>query len=288
MQKVILDTDIGSDIDDALCLAYLLAHPKCDLLGITTVSGQPLLRAEMASAMCKHVGADIPIYPGVEVPILGKIVQSEAQQAAALGDWPRERKFPQGEAVSFLRDTIRANPGEINLLAIGPLTNIGLLFATDPEIPGLLKSLWLMCGQFRADCERIVEWNARCDYIAAAVTYQARPKVFRSVGLDVTMQCKMDADQARKRFKEAKAIGPASDFAEIWFKNVPDVVFHDPLTAACLFNDDICKFTRGNVEVDIKDKAGLTHFESSDDGAHEVALEVSPEAFFEDYFNIVT
>lgn len=62
--KILLDTDIGSDIDDALCLAYLLAKPECELLGITTVSGEADKRAMMASAMCKIAGKHIPNRPG--------------------------------------------------------------------------------------------------------------------------------------------------------------------------------------------------------------------------------
>lgn len=64
-EKVLLDTDIGTDIDDAVALAYLLSQERCDLMGITTVTGEPQRRAEMASAMCRHVGRDdIPIHSG--------------------------------------------------------------------------------------------------------------------------------------------------------------------------------------------------------------------------------
>ena len=72
--KILLDTDIGSDIDDAVCLAYLLAQPDCELLGITTVTGEAVERAKMASALCKVAGKDVPIYPGVEQPIPGSFV----------------------------------------------------------------------------------------------------------------------------------------------------------------------------------------------------------------------
>ena len=64
--KVLLDTDIGADIDDAVCLAYLLAQPQCELLGITTVSGEAEKRAMLASALCKVAGKEIPIIPGWE------------------------------------------------------------------------------------------------------------------------------------------------------------------------------------------------------------------------------
>ena len=64
-KKILFDTDIGSDIDDAVCLSYLLANPQAEIVGITTVSGQPTERAELASCLCIAAGKpDIPIYPG--------------------------------------------------------------------------------------------------------------------------------------------------------------------------------------------------------------------------------
>ena len=111
--KLLLDTDIGSDIDDAVCLAYLLANPDCELLGITTVSGEAEARARMASVLCKAAGKSIPIFPGCEEPLLGAQHQPHAPQAAALNRWPHETRFPRGQAIEFLRQTIRAQPGEI-------------------------------------------------------------------------------------------------------------------------------------------------------------------------------
>src|SRR5512135_1675688 len=108
--KILLDTDIGSDIDDAVCLAYLLANPDCELLGITTVSGQAELRAQLASAVCRAAGQEVPIYPGTETPLLVDQLQKTAQQAAALTQWPHQGAFPRGEAIEFLRRTIHAHP----------------------------------------------------------------------------------------------------------------------------------------------------------------------------------
>src|SRR5277367_515098 len=104
--KILLDTDIGSDIDDAVCLAYLLANPACDLLGITTVTGDTVARASMASVLCKIARKSIPIFPGALNPLLIKQKQPHVQQAVALSKWNHETKFPQGEAVEFLRKTI--------------------------------------------------------------------------------------------------------------------------------------------------------------------------------------
>ncbi len=81
--KVILDTDIGSDIDDAVALAYLLAQPRCELVGVTTVTGESTKRAMMASALCRIAGKDMPIFPGVEKPLLVAQKQLKAPQAEA-------------------------------------------------------------------------------------------------------------------------------------------------------------------------------------------------------------
>src|SRR5687768_16026114 len=106
MTKILLDTDIGTDVDDAVCLAYLLSHLDCELLGITTVTGEAEKRASLASVLCKAAGRDIPIYPGADNPMQGEQRQRIAQQAAALPRWPHETDFPKGQAVEFLATTI--------------------------------------------------------------------------------------------------------------------------------------------------------------------------------------
>lgn len=290
--KLLLDTDIGSDIDDALCLAYLLAHPECDLLGITTVSGEANKRAMMASAQCKIAGKDIPIFPGANNPLLIKAQQPHAQQAVALDKWEHDTTFPQGEAIEFLRQTIRAHPGEIVLFGIGPMTNIALLFSIDPEIPHLLKDLVLMCGVFtdkalwKPTPQR--EWNALNDPHATEIVYRANVRRHRSVGLDVTTQVTMNVQQFREKC-QIPLLHPVLDFAEVWFRKTETVTFHDPLAAATIFNDAICTFTPGTVHVELANKEleGMTYWDaSSPNPQHEVALAVNPEAFFEEYFRV--
>lgn len=287
-EKIILDTDIGSDIDDAVCLAYLLAQPRCQLLGITTVSGQVEERARLASALCRHAGQEIPILPGAEMPLLGPQRQPKAPQAQALERWPHQAHFPPGQAVEFLRQTIRANPGEVTLLAIGPLTNVALLFAADPEIPRLLKRLVLMCGVFALRRAPLVEWNAGCDPHAAAMVYRAPVAHHRSIGLDVTMQVQLETAQVRQRF-QVGLLRPVLDFAEIWFGHSPAITFHDPLAAVTLFDDEVCGFAGGRVEVELGGErlAGLTHWApGGQPPVHEVALHVDPERFFSRYFSV--
>jgi inosine-uridine nucleoside N-ribohydrolase len=289
--KVLLDTDIGTDIDDAVCLAYLLSQPRCDLLGITTVTGEAEQRAMIASAICKAAGKNIPIYPGVEQPLLIPQYQPKAQQAKALARWDHDTAFPHGEAIEFLRHTIRQHPGEIVLLTIGPLTNIGLLFASDPEIPHLLKGLVMMCGLFSNRMAGVGprEWNALGDPHATAIVYRAPVPLHRSVGIDVTAQAYMDAAQVRERFR-ATLLQPVLDFAAVWFEESPGLTFHDPLAAAVIFDEHLCHFQKGavNVEVLSDHVAGMTHWTPDrPDAPHEVAVDVDRTAFFEHYFSVV-
>jgi purine nucleosidase len=290
--KIILDTDIGSDIDDALALAYLLCQERCELLGITTCSGQAQLRAEMASAICRNVGrGEVPIHSGCEQALLVDIRQKLAPQAAALGAWDRQRGFEPNTAIEFLRRTIRANPGEVTLLSIGPLNNVALLFATDPEIPALLKQHVLMCGQFLYNMYG--EWNAVNDPHATAIAYghgrQSRPPRHVSFGLDVTTRCTMPADLCRRQFT-AKALQPVRDFAEVWFRDVPQITFHDPLAAACIFHPELCQYRDGQVSVSLSAPTlGWTVFTSHKDDPkpHTIAVEVDRDKFFEHYFSVV-
>lgn len=290
-EKVLLDTDTGSDIDDAVCLAYLLAQPRCELLGITTVTGEPVKRAMLASVLCQVAGKEVPIYPGAADPLLVPQKQPEAPQARALKNWPHATRFPQGEAVEFLRHTIRAHPGQVTLLTIGPLTNIALLFAVDPEIPSLLKGLVMMCGVFTEHLSTRatrVEWNARVDPHATAMVYRARPPIHRSVGLDVTTRVTMAAPAVRARFRTS-LLRPVLDFAEVWFQQRDQITFHDPLAAATLFDPEICSFERGRVTVELQDEAllGQTRWEpGADEGYHEVALRVDADRFFAHYFSV--
>ncbi len=286
--KVLLDTDIGSDIDDAVCLAYLLARPDCELLGITTNTGESIKRAQLTSALCWVAGKEIPIYPGAEHPLLTTIKQPLAPQAAALGRWPHQTDFPAGEAIAFLQRTIRQHPGEVTLLAIGAMTNVALLFATDPEIPGLLKQLVLMCGVFTNRLAGVgpLEWNAIADPHATSMVYNARVGTHRSVGLDVTMQVQMGASEVRKGF-QAPLLRPVLDWAEVWFQRTDRVTFHDPLAATILFDEDICGFERGSVTVELTSSGlqGHTYWQVDKDGRNEVALRVNADRFFHHFFS---
>lgn len=292
---VLLDTDIGSDIDDAVALAYLLKQPRCELLGITTVTGEPDKRAMLCDAVCRAGGReDVPIHVGTSDPLLVKPRQVAATQAEALtADWPHRTFTRDNTAVAFLRETIRSRPGEITLLPIGPLTNIALLFALDPEIPALLKQVVLMGGRYlgRSAQGSVLEWNILCDPHAAARVFAAPVPALTAVGLDVTEPCRMDAADCRLRFTRAGgALALVAAMAEVWFRHAPAITFHDPLAAALIFEPSLCRTDAAQIEVELVSPhaTGQTlHVPNASTKPHQIAVSVDPTAFFDHYFSLV-
>lgn len=309
IEKILLDTDIGTDIDDAIVMSYLLKQQKCEILGITVTGGETEKRASLASVMCYAAGRpDIPIYPGPDRPILIDQKECFAPQSKILGSWEHQKEFPKGQAIEFMRKTIRENPGEVTLLAIAPLTNVALLFATDPEIPSLLKRLVLMGGRFsnfesvmtdnidkafvpeHTDpiiCNGALEMNALIDPHATAVVYRADVPVHRSIGIDMTHKVTMPIEEFRNRFTD-QLQKPILDMSRYWISERTAVTFHDPLAALTIFNDNICTFARGNVAVELSSEKlqGYTYWEKTPNGKHEWAQTVNTDEFFKEYFSV--
>lgn len=161
MEKILLDTDIGGDIDDAVCLAYLLRESRCELLGITTVCGQPQRRAAVADAICRSAGRDIPIAAGLDTTLQPVPVYPTPDGARALERWPH-RAYEKSDAPAFMYRMIRENPHAVTLIGIGNMTNIATLFRTYPDAPGLLKGLYIVNGYFgeKALPEPWYNWNS--------------------------------------------------------------------------------------------------------------------------------
>lgn len=293
---VLYDTDIGSDIDDAVALAYLLKQPRCELLGITTVTGDTQKRAALAEIVCRASGREnVPIHAGLTGPLLHGPGQPEVPQYEAVKHLQHRLDYPHN-AVDFLRETIRSRPGEITLLAVGPMTNIAVLFALDPEIPQLLKSLVLMCGVYTANAGHgpgAKEWNAFVDPVATGLVYKAGVGKLVGVGLDVTEKCRMPADECRQRFTNAGwPLGIVIQMAEVWFQRSPRITFHDPLAAALVFDPTLCTWATGRAHV-YYDAAplplsGLTQWQvgGPEPRPHRIASVVNTERFFEHYFAV--
>lgn len=278
---ILLDTDIGSDIDDAVALEYLLRQPRCDLLGITTVTGDVAKRAALAQVLCNAAGRpNVPIHAGASPVLLRGPGQPGVPQYETVKHLPHSLDWPPNTAVEFMRRTIRERPNEVTLVSIGPLTNVALLFATDPEVAPRLKSWVSMAGNFTDASDTKLEWNSRCDPLATAIAFQAEVPEHIHVGLNVTLQCRRSADEVRALFT-----GPVQEvvlrIAESWFEDRQEIVFHDPLAVALPFQPLVCDVQKGTVRVD--SSTGATLFARDDSGRDRVAVQVDSDRFFAEY-----
>jgi purine nucleosidase len=297
---LLLDTDVGTNIDDSLALAYLLRHPRCELLGVATVSGDVGRRAACAEVLCRDAGRDdVPIHCGAPGPLLIGPGQSAVPLYPAISHRPHRTDRPVGTAVEFMRRLVRERPGEITLLTIGPLTNVAVLFAVDPEIPRLLKSIVSMAGVWFPH-ERAFETNVLSDPLAAAMvlaaTAQPESAPHTLIGLNVTTACSLAADELRTRHRAAVPPSPSLlEMAESFFRRRRTVTFNDPLAAVAVFDPDVCSYEPGvatmNVEAGGQD-AARTYFSSRRGypgfaGSQRVAKGVKVERFFNGYFDVV-
>jgi len=212
------------------------------------------------------------------------VYQPAAQQATQLANWPHATLFAQVHAVEAMYAAIKANPGKVTLLAIGPMTNMALLLKMHPDAPSLLKGTVLMCGEFfRRLPVWEAEWNSMCDPYASAMVYGGLN--LRTVGLDVTMQVQMHKDEVARRFDKG-LLRVVYDFAKPWFERVDHITFHDPLAAVSIFVPEVMTYLMGRVSVELMSARviGRTYFDEDAAGPHEVAVTVDKEAFFKEYF----
>jgi purine nucleosidase len=179
IEKIIIDTDIGGDIDDAFAVGLALRSPEFQILGISSAWGDTQLRARLLSRFLKETGrGDIPVAVGIAKHPPGKV--DVLTQALYAQGGPADQNYPN--AVDFILEQIKLHPGEITLLAIGPETNLGAAIDRDAATFRRLKRVVLMGGSVYRGYGQFnygkthgpdPEWNILCDI-------QAAQKVFAS------------------------------------------------------------------------------------------------------------
>jgi purine nucleosidase len=198
VQKIIIDCDPG--IDDALALAFAAGHPELDLRGITTVAGNVGLDRTTANALRVRDFVrmrEVPVVAGCPGPLQRPAMHARAVHGdSGLGaaSIPAAASGPaDGHAVDFLAGATAAEPGQITLIAIGPLTNVALALRRYPELVSQVRNLVIMGGSAgRGNVTPAAEFNIAADPEAAAIVFGAGWTV-TMVGLDVTLQARATA-----------------------------------------------------------------------------------------------
>jgi len=273
--KIILDTDIGDDVDDAFALGLALQSPELEIVGVTTTWGDTALRARLVRRMLLETGrVGIPVAEGI-------ITKSKTQFSQA--KWAEQGPGgPPMDAVDFLLEEIRTYPNEITLVAIGPLTNVGAAIERDAATFRKVKRVVLMGGSVRKgygdlgyepDRGPQPEYNIVSDMAAAQKLFASGVAIFM-MPLDST-QLKLDEVKRDVLFQKATPL--TNELAELtkeWGQKTPTLF--DAMAVAFAIEPELCPVTKLRIEVD---KEGFTR-EVKGKPNVSVCLESDSEKFF--------
>ncbi len=200
--KVLLDTDIGTDIDDAWALGYALKSPSFQLLGVTVSDADTPQRARLACKLLHRLGrTDVPVAVGRQTAAV------PADRVDYQFTWAEDfqaYKPVATPAVEFLADAIRRNPNEVTLIAVGPLQNIGDLVRQHPDVVPLVKRVVLMSGSIGPNAwspAAVAEWNVKLAIPEAQAVYAAAWPL-TIVPLDSTTYVNLE-DRERETLRKA-------------------------------------------------------------------------------------
>lgn len=283
----LLDCDMGSDVDDALCLALALASPELELVGITCVGRESRLRAQISARLLELAGrTKIPVYAGCRVPILGRggfnWMGHEGEGILEPDDDPY---FEDRHAVDAIEVLSRAHEG-LEIVAVGPMTNLAVALARDPDLVSRVSRLTIMGGHLR----RVeyggqvlpygVDYNLCSDpYASLSVLRAGFPT--RLVTADVTLQTWLrDEDVAALEATGHPLHAAIARAVRLWtpiqrrlfgqagcdMSGDNAAFLHDPLTWACACDESFCTFEDLEVETTIDERGVLRTLECSEVG----------------------
>jgi len=286
-EKVIIDTDIGDDIDDAFAVALALRSPELKILAITTTFGDTQSRAKLLDRLLGEVGrSDIPVAAGV--PTMPKTTFTQLKYA----EGGHFAKASHPDAVTFWLDEIRRNPGEITLVAIGPLMNVGAAIDRDAETFRKLKRAVLMGGSIYHGYGEVSpgtprgpepEWNIKNDIPSAQKLFAAGVPLF-VMPLDST-QLKMDAANRNFLFRQGTQLTDALTLLyHQWGQETPTLF--DPMTIAFVIKPELCPVEPMLIRVDEQGFTRPVELPKSGNGSTrqvpnaQVCLKSSSDEFF--------
>lgn len=261
-RKIIIDTDPG--IDDAMAIFFAFQAPQLDVLGLTTTFGNvPVeLATQNAITLTEIAKVDVPVAQGVSVPF---VIAPRPHPDFVHGkdgfgniNWPAPKgKAVDKSAAQFIVDTVRKYPGEVTIIALGPLGNLASALILDPEIASLVDEVVLMGGTAieYGNVSPVAEANIMNDPHAADAVFTASWQV-TMIGLDVTHQVLLD-NNILERIKKANPTEGAFlyDCAQHYINfyssrfDMDGCYFHDASTIAYVMDPSIFGVELGAVRV---------------------------------------
>lgn len=279
---VILDTDIGTDIDDAFALALIINSPELELRGVTTVSGDTQARARLAAKMLWEAGGawrKVPVYAGQP----GK---SQPIDQTRWADGFTSPVLHMSGAVEFMKAEIDRQPGKVTLIAIGELTNVAALLKSDPSMAKKIRRIALMGGSiargYGPDSKPEAEWNIKSNPDAARTVFSSGVPLLVAP-LDVTAMLQLDAGARRRVFTHLTPLTNALTILyHLWGSESPTLF--DPMAVAMLIDPNICETQQLSLVVDAQ---GLTRVVEGKPANATTGMRVDPKKFFEFYLKRV-
>jgi inosine-uridine nucleoside N-ribohydrolase len=194
--RVIIDTDPG--VDDAMAILLALRSPELQVEAITPVAGNVPLELTLPNALrlLEIAGrGDIPVAAGAREPLKRQLVTAayvHGNNGLAGVEFPAPKLKPVAEsAASLIRRMVRQSPGEISIIALGPLTNVAQAFSDDPRLPAQVRDITIMGGSLSGgNITPAAEFNSYVDPEAAQIVYASGARI-TMVGLDVTRKAHM-------------------------------------------------------------------------------------------------
>lgn len=302
---IILDTDPG--IDDAMAMAMLAGLPGIELLAITTVFGNADIAMTTRNALFlrRHLGLEAPVHQGAAGPLVrprgpGALHIHGENALGGIALPPDAGERPDGlDAPGHIIDLLRRQPGEVTILAIGPLTNLALALRRDPAIAGLARRVVVMGGAFGTDgrwgnVTPMAEANIHNDPEAASEVLAA-PWPVTLVGLDVTARCILTTGRAgglRGRGTPAAMLWKLSRFyaaAYARYDGLDGCCLHDVAAVALLAAPDLFTWHTGRVHIVLDGpETGRTLLDPAPDGRHSACIGVDAPRLIDLFMAAVT
>ncbi|KAM0899459.1 hypothetical protein ACQ4PT_021317 [Festuca glaucescens] len=263
-EKVIIDTDPG--IDDSVAIMMAFQAPGVEVIGLTTIFGNctTAYATRNALILCEKAGrSDVPVAEGSAEPLKGgkPQVADFVHGSDGLGNIPvpdPTTKKAEQTAAEFLVDKVSRFPGEVSVLALGPLTNVALAIKMDPSFVSKVKKIVVLGGAFFAagNATPSAEANIHSDPEAADIVFTSGADIV-VVGLNITTQVSFTVDDLAElrnsKGKDAQFLCDICKFYSDWhFKSYgdPAVFLHDPVSFAALVRPGLFTFRKGVVRVE--------------------------------------